>query len=171
LEKFEEELEPRLDPHGDLGSVADWGGKLAGLTVRLAGIFTLAGRAGDLEPWRDPVPEDAMNKAITIVRDFVTPHGIAALSLAGADPTADWAEKAVRVIQERGLTTFTQKRLFDLVRVKGFSAQDLGPVLALLEENGYVRYLGKRMPKGERGGRPSETYEVNPALHAWRAAS
>lgn len=47
---FERELEPRLAADGDLGAVADWGGKLAGELVRIATLLHIAALVGPGTP-------------------------------------------------------------------------------------------------------------------------
>jgi replicative DNA helicase len=47
LVEFKNAIEPSLGPGGELESIADWGNKLAGTVVRLAGLLHLADRAAE----------------------------------------------------------------------------------------------------------------------------
>src|SRR2546426_10615109 len=38
LREFEEWVEPQLSEYGELGNMTDWGGKLVGAVIRLAGL-------------------------------------------------------------------------------------------------------------------------------------
>ena len=82
------ELEPRLGPDDDLGPIADWGSKLAGAVVRIAGLLHLA---ANLETgYRDPISAETFVAAQGAIGDYFLVHAIAADKIMGADPaTAD----------------------------------------------------------------------------------
>jgi hypothetical protein len=62
LYQFQTELEPMLSPYGELGPINDWGGKLCGAVVRIAGLLHGARMAPDRTPWQEPVDTDTVNK-------------------------------------------------------------------------------------------------------------
>lgn len=167
---FKEEIEPRLGKGGDLEYVADWGNKISGLAVRIAGIITMAERAGQDEPWSAAVSGVAMNASLAIVRSWIIPHGVAALSLFGADPVAELAEHAVHIIQREGWERFKHNALFNKMRAPlDDNTKNLAPVLALLEEAGYIRSIGRKTATG--GAPTGKYYDVNPQVHSRRATS
>jgi replicative DNA helicase len=57
---FERRLEPELGPGGQLEHLADWGSKLAGATVRVAGLLHLAERLKT--GYREPISADTFRR-------------------------------------------------------------------------------------------------------------
>jgi hypothetical protein len=168
LTAFIAEMEPRLSPGGDLSHVADWAGKFRGRVVRLAVILHLAGLAGTPEPWCKPLMAEAMDAALTLVREFFIPHGLAAFSLIGGGPESDLAEEILAWIRRHGLQRFTRRDLHRHLRRQVGTAKEWDAPLALLVEHGWIRQVpGDANPKG---GRPSIEYEVNPAALLAREA-
>jgi hypothetical protein len=80
---FEHELEPRLAPDGTLGMLPDWGSKLAGEVVRIAGLLHLAENLKT--GYRQPIKAASVESAITIGNYFLA-HAIAANNLMGGGP-------------------------------------------------------------------------------------
>jgi Protein of unknown function (DUF3987) len=76
-------LEPRFRPGADLAHMTDWGGKLAGATVRIAGLLHLAQHCRD--GWDRPITAATL-QAATEISDYYTHHAKAAYDTIGADP-------------------------------------------------------------------------------------
>lgn len=153
LEGFMEDIEPRLGPSGDLHHVRDWAGKLRGTVVRFAVILTIAERVGQNEPWREPIPASSMEGALKIVRDFVIPHGLKALSVMGANPEVNMAQGILAAIQRHGWTEeFTRRDVFNQVRSRATKVEDLNAALDLLVELGWLVNLGTKKTGGRPGG-------------------
>ena len=81
------ETEPRFRAEGDLAHMTDWGGKLVGAAVRIAGLLHLAKHLRD--GWSQPISADTFADARDL-GEYFTAHAKAAYDAIGADPaTAD----------------------------------------------------------------------------------
>jgi hypothetical protein len=160
LEAFEAEVEPRLGEEGDLAMLADWGGKLVGAVVRLAGLLHLAAHATDAAPWEEPISKHTVESAIDLGRYF-TAHAKLAFAEMGADPQVEEAKALLRWIKAKGLTGFTKRELFEGIKGRFKRVEALEGPLGLLVEHGYVRERDAEDHPGP-GRKPSPTYDVNP---------
>jgi hypothetical protein len=157
---LQEEIEPRLAPAGELGHLADWGSKLTGATVRIAGLLHLASHLD--EGWRAPIGADTIAAARRIGHYFLT-HALAVFDLMGADPLQDDGRALLDWIKRSQATRFTRRDAHSANRSRFQKATDLDPVLSMLEQHGYIRALTMPAPSG-RGRPPSPTYEVHPSV-------
>lgn len=163
LAEFQREIEPRLRKDtGDLADLRDWASKLAGATVRFAGLLHLSAHLSD--GWGKPAEADTMERAIQLGRYF-TDHARAAFRQMGADPLIADAQQLLAWIARTGVAEFTRRDLFRGVESARFQkVADIDPPLALLVEHGYVR-LAAPPETTSRGGRPSSpTYQVHPEV-------
>lgn len=155
--RFEVEVEPRL--RGDLGHVADWAGKLAGLCVRIAGGIHMVKHHQHLEPWTVEVEASSVEAAIEIGR-YLLDHALHAFDIMAADPELDAARTVLRAFEEDGRAELSKRDVHR--RLRGAAqfrrAESLDTPLRLLEEHGHIR----RVRRSRRAGRPSEVYEVRP---------
>jgi replicative DNA helicase len=162
LAEYQEEIEPRLRAEGgDLADVRDWAAKLAGATVRIAGLLHLA---DDLERgWANPVSQDTMRQAIDLGRYF-TEHARAAFRQMGMDPLISDAETLLAWIKRTRSAEFSKRDLFRGVQNDRFKkAIDVDEPLALLVDHGYVRAVQSSAP-GKTGRPASPRYESHPEL-------
>jgi replicative DNA helicase len=157
---FEADLEPRLAPHGDLGHITDWASKLAGHTVRIAGLLHLAHnvRSG----WGYPIHPDTVDAATTVAR-YYTAHALAVFDLIGADPNIARARMLVDWIRARQGEAFTRRDIHQAHRASFPKAADIDPVLELLTEHAYIRPRATDRPAG-RGRPASPPFDINPHL-------
>jgi hypothetical protein len=164
LRDWEAEVERMLGDGGELESLTDWGGKLAGLTVRLAGILHCAecGLAGEIQP-------ETVEAAIAIAR-YAVPHAADALALMEGGEAArdDDARYVWRWIERHGLREFSKREAQQQGKRRFPTAEDIEPALAELVRRGYVR--PKPSDRSGPGRPPSPEYEVNPAARENRNA-
>jgi hypothetical protein len=83
----ERRIEPRLGEDGDLRPITEWGSKLAGAMLRIAGLLHLA--TGN-EAFRIPISRATLAGAIRI-GDYFTEHARAAFNLLNSTSTTDAA--------------------------------------------------------------------------------
>ncbi len=167
--RWQAEVELMLGENGRLELFKDWGGKLCGLTARLASVMHLVGN-NQPEPWRDPIGVESIESAITLAR-WAIPHAEAMLALmAGNDGTADDARYLLRWIREKSHTHFSRRdaqnhgrRRFD------GDPERLDSALGLLLDHGWIRPIGGGVPDGP-GRPPSPLFEVHPEAMADRAS-
>src|ERR1035438_8437255 len=88
-------LEPQLSEFGELGRMTDWGGKIVGATVRIAGLLHMADLAGADSPWTLPIPLATIERAISLAM-YLIPHAKAAFAEMGADEIIEKAKAILR---------------------------------------------------------------------------
>lgn len=163
LAKYQEEIEPRLRASGgDLAELRDWASKLAGATVRLAGLLHLATHIQD--GYQRPVDADTMERAVELGRYF-TEHARAAFRQMGMDPLIADAQTLLAWIKRSEAAEFSKRDLFNGVRGSRFQkAGDIDESLAMLADHGYVRLVKPPGTTGQ-GGRPSSPrYATHPEV-------
>jgi len=171
---FMELHEPRLLPFGEFGTMTDWGGKLAGAVLRIAGILHIARNAFDSSLWTLAVADQAMEDAISI-GEYLGMHARAAYDLMAMDERLEDARHLLGWIKRNGKSEFSQRDADRGTEARFQRVEALGVVLRTLAERGYIREKQDRASeksvlidaKKRSGGRPGGPYyEVNPT--AWR---
>jgi hypothetical protein len=152
-------IEPQLGEDGDLGPIAEWGSKLAGAMLRIAGLLHLA---SEHEAFRTPISRATLRGAIRI-GDYFTEHARAAFHLLGDTGTRN-AAYLLDHLTKKDVKEFTIRSLHvKLPRGRFATAEDVTTAVKVLEEHGYVR----TQPQAERTGpgrKPSPGYLVHPDL-------
>jgi putative DNA primase/helicase len=148
---WREQHEPRLrSDSGDLSSIAEWGSKLPGQALRLAGNLH-ALRTGHMAGEID----DATMSAALTVADYFTDHALKVFAKMKADPGFNDAALVLRWLQERGIYEFSKR---DIYKSKEWDATRTTRALELLADYGWVR-PSERVPVR---GRPKQQWERNP---------
>jgi len=158
---WQAEVERMLAEDGRLELLRDWGGKLCGLTARLAAVMHLV-ENNQPEPWRDPVGLGVIESAIQLGR-WAIPHAEAMLALmTGNDGVGDDARYLLRWVRERALAQFSRRDAQNHGR-RRFDGEPerLDGALLLLVDHGWIRPVGGGVPDGP-GRPPSPLFEVNP---------
>lgn len=159
LREYERWIEPQLLPDGDLGSMTDWGGKLAGAVVRLAGVLHCAEWAPSAVPWRIPISAETLTGAITL-GSYLIPHARAAFAEMGSDSVGDSARHIVGWLERKRVDAFRKAHVFRDLHRRFTRKEDLDSALSLLVDHGYIREL--LAAKKGVGRKPSATFLVNP---------
>lgn len=158
---FEEEVEPMLGNDGELAFIGDWGGKLAGATVRLAGILHLAQHSQSLsQNWPHTVEADTLASAIQIAR-YLIPHARMAYAEMAADQKIEDAKIVLRWIEKSDKREFTKRDAFEGTKSRFKQVAALEPALKVLEDHGYIQ-LEELCPEKRPGRKPSVRFFVNP---------
>ncbi len=164
LVEFKDRIEPSLGPSGELESIADWGNKLAGTAVRLAGLLHLADRAMEPPERRlDPIGEREMRRAMRIA-DFLTAHARIAFDLMESDHVARGARHILAWLERTGAESFAARDAYRASRIRFRAPAEMDPALDLLVDHEVIR----RRPAPPRlgpGRPPSPMFDVNPAIH------
>lgn len=128
--------EPQLRRGGELGDLADWGSKLPGAILRIAGHLHIATHD---RPEDHPITADTIERAITIGGWFSTHARIMYRVMAGRSGQSA-ARQVLEVVRELGTPT-TKREIHRTVqnRTAFQKADDLTAPLALLEEYGWIR--------------------------------
>ena len=159
LLETERKIEPQLAEEGTLGSIAEWGSKLAGAMLRIAGLLHLARES---EAFRVPISRSTLSDAIRIGAYF-TEHARAAFNLLGDTGTSD-AAYLLDYLTRKEVTEFTIRNLHaGLPRGRFPTADTVIGAVQLLDEHGYVQ--PKIQPERTGPGRkPSPSYLVRPEV-------
>jgi hypothetical protein len=139
--------------------MTDWGGKLVGATVRIAGLLHLAKHLRD--GWNRPITADTFADA-TDIGAYFTAHAKAAYDAIGADPATADAKALLDWARNTGRTRFAARDAQPPLRTRFKKVTDLDPALRVLETHGWIRRL-PTPPRTGRGRPAAPTYEVHPA--------
>ncbi|GAB3961129.1 hypothetical protein GCM10029978_012470 [Actinoallomurus acanthiterrae] len=154
------DVEPRLAPSaGDLAHMTDWGGKLVGATVRIAGLLHLAKHLRD--GWNQPIDADTFADARDIA-DYFTSHAKAAYDAIGADPATADARAILDWTRNTSAARLAARDAQPPLRARFKKVTDLDPALRVLESHGWIRRLPPP-PRTGRGRPAAPLYEVHPA--------
>lgn len=157
--KFHDSIERRNKPDAEAADLADipsWGGKIAGTTLRLAGLFHCYthGRAAlDRE-----IDEATVLNAIDFTNGYLIPHAKAAFD--DMDRAAAYVveRRILKWIKTKEVDEFRARDLFQGLkggRGKVQKVADIEPALDQLEIDNYLR-------KAETDRSDSVSYKVNP---------
>lgn len=160
LNAFRAELEPRLHPeYGDLANIADWANKLPGELVRVAALLSLFA-----DPDATEVDEQVMSQAVELA-PYLTGHALAAFDLMGGK-RSPWepARAVLRWLARKKLSSFTIRTAWRELSGQSWATDTdaVREAVADLEDLGWVRPAPRPDKRGP--GRPSEPYDVNPAI-------
>ncbi len=153
------EIEGAMAAGGTFENVTDWAGKLPGAVARIAAVFHTT-RYVYQNPWQHEISMDDMAAAIRLGR-ALSAHALIAFGMMGADESMERARAILAWIQREGRASFTRREAHAAHRSQFQRAEDLKGPLAVLCERAYIRRVGPPVP---RSGRPSEVFEVNPAI-------
>ena len=152
-------VENELVPGGEFDGMNDWGGKLPGAVIRLAGLFHVAEYD---HPGRQVISANTMGRAVYL-GSFLTEHAKAAYALMGTNETVEGAKFILAWIRRKALEQFTGRDCQQYGKNNELinTAEKRIKALKELEERGYIRELPTVKPV--QGRTPSPTYLVNPA--------
>jgi replicative DNA helicase len=136
-------------------------GKLRGYCARLALIVHYL-RLATGEVDGENVDGESVSRAARLVGYFQG-HARRVYARIDADPRVAGALKVARWIEANGLRYFTKRDAYQALKGTYKRAEELDPLLALLESHGYIRCEPPPARVG-RGRGPSPVYAVNPAL-------
>ncbi len=162
FDDYRAEIERELNAEGSLGDMADWGNKLAGKTLRLAGLLHVAEHGRREWPWPTTVERASVEKAIALAR-YMVPHARVALQLMGGDQAVDDAKFVVERLKKDYVSTMLRSYLYDLSSARFKNSDDVDATLDLLVERRYLRPDPTTAIPG-RLGRPPMSFEVNPLI-------
>lgn len=160
LNNFRESIEHSLLPGGRLSYIEDWGGKLAGAVVRIAGLTHCAQHATGTIPRE--ISAEVMRDAI-VIGEYLINHALAVFDLMGADPMIDNAHHLLDWICSRNISQFSGRDVHQALRGRFRSMASLRPVLDMLLKHGYL-VVETPSPAHGRGRPASPMYRVNPQV-------
>lgn len=152
---FHDEVETKLLHGGEFEPIADWAGKLSGNALRVAGLFHVVEHGVDTRA----INRETMNKAIQLMKVLV-PHAMFALNATTTSGLAKDAAHASEWIVKHEKREFTKRDCQRALQSRFPATKALDPVLSELLGRNIIR------PKASTRtmGRPSNSYESNPAI-------
>ena len=161
LEEFSKELEPKLIR--EYAEISDWVGKLAGNTLRIAGLLCRAGRHLSHDFLEDPEPlvvdGETMRNAIRIGKYFLN-HAQAIFNVIPENAMFQNAHRILKMISEKKLKEFNRRTAMRNCQMFK-RVEDIQPVLDFLEDYGYIATVDTT-PSYGKGRPPMPKYIVNP---------
>lgn len=151
---YMETIEKRLVNEWDC--MPDWGGKLAGATLRISALIHAAEMPDNAS--KRPITSRTMNRAIEIT-ECLSAHAIKAYQIMAVDDNQEKAKYLWEKIQRINKAVFRQNELFDICKGKLKKVEEMEPALNLLSKMNYINI--SKAETGERG-RPSTNIIVNP---------
>lgn len=131
-----EQVEAELRPGGSLHDMREWGNKLSGATLRLAGLLHVAHHPADA--WRQPIDADRMADAVRLA-EFFAAHYRTAVAAITADTATETARRVLAIVTAKGMTTFTRRELHRRCHRQLPRAADVTAVLDVLTAHGWIR--------------------------------
>jgi len=153
---FRERCEHELRPGERFEHLQDWGSKLPGLALRIAGLLHLVEHADDV-----PVCVETIEAACRI-GEYAAGHALIAFGMMGADPIRAKAERLLQWIRRKSLDETTSGQAYRENRAHFDRPSDAMPALDMLAEFGHLR----EVPDRGATGRPTRRFDVNPKTHA-----
>ena len=173
LNEYRAVVEEKLQPGAELSDIRDWGSKLPGGVVRLAGILHLGTMADnfvnsvyivysveELKKWESPISRETMEAAIKL-GDYYSAHAQIAFGMVGADERLEAAKYTWAAIKKHCVGRVSQRNLWQNTRRRFTQVADLAVSLTYLEELGYLKRVEPERPVGA-GRPPSPEYKINP---------
>ncbi|MRR56986.1 MAG: DUF3987 domain-containing protein [Deltaproteobacteria bacterium] len=153
-ENFSQAIESRLGKGGDLETIQDWGGKLAGAALRIAGLLHVVEHGVE----NLSINTQTIERALCLC-DLLIIHAKAAFNLMGEDQATKDAKELFVWIVKMGESVFTRNEAYKGVRIFR-DTERLERALRVLTN----RHIISEPVNKRTGGRPSIVYKVNPDI-------
>lgn len=161
--RFRAEVEVALRESGSLAELRDWGSKLPGAVLRIAGSFHTLIQIQSGVPGAKEIDSETILCAIAI-GEYALAHAKAAFFEMSVNPAVGLARKILIWLSEERHTSFTRREVFNRVRGAVQRVEELDEPLRLLGEHGYIRE--RETKRSGPGRKPSQAFDVNPLFLA-----
>ena len=151
--EFQREIERQMGPGGALERLHDWGSKLPGAALRIAGMLHAANDA----KWTPAVKRNEIDCATSLCAAII-PHALAVFALVAEDPNVTAAKRILRWLCRQHEPATSKRDCFRALHRQFDTVSDMDAPLAILVDHSYIRLR-------DLGGKRSFSIEVNPR---WR---
>lgn len=151
---FSKVVEMGLREGGRFEFITDWGGKLPGFAIRLAGLLHCV--EDPFQPWIRQISLYTMQQALELGSIFSS-HALAVFSLMGADKNLEGSRRVWRWIERGRFKSFRKNDCYNALKGSFPRVADIELCLDVLEERNYIS-----SSKEKKVGRPSIMYAVHP---------
>jgi hypothetical protein len=145
------------------GLMLSFTGKLPGLTARLALVLACLDWATEGGTHPHEITAEHFGRAAYLVEAYLLPMAKRTYADASTPKAERAARRLVAIIREHRWQRFTSREVLRLTRAGLGSKSELDPALEILADSDCIRKLDR--PASPQGGRPSQLYLVNPAIH------
>jgi hypothetical protein len=164
FEEFYNRIETML--YEELAYMADWGGRIRGNVLRIAGLLHITNKTEAGESICADVPEslevcESLMQDAIIIGEYFIEHAKKAYGLMGENPGVKDAEYILKKISEHKIERATKKEFVRICR-RFKSTNELTEPLGLLVKYNYLREV--RQEYNGTGRRPDNIYLVNPKI-------
>ena len=158
FESFREEIERELRPDGRLYICRGWGGKIAGYTLRLAGLMHMAehNSANHLL-----IENKTMNNAIQLAHLLID-HTLAAYGIMGADREVSDAKELLEWLKTQNTKSLAKSQIINAMRNRKMGVKErLNKAIAVLMD----RNILSAVHRDYETRKPTDIYFINPAIY------
>jgi putative DNA primase/helicase len=157
--EFQRAIETQMADGGRLCRLRDWGSKLPGAALRVAGLLHIATNADVLSVLSAEIQKSEIQIALEFCATLIS-HAIAVFGIVSEDPVLTKAKRVMRWLGEQTTDSVSKRDCFRAHQPHVFeSVEQMEPCLRILSDHALIRIVEKKT-----GGRPSEQIEINPRL-------
>lgn len=153
---FSKDVERAQRPGEEFEFLRAWASKATGLVVRIASLFHLAEGPKILGT---PIPPTTMQRAIGFTA-WAAIHAKYAFSSFGMDEGQEAGKRALEWLRRERKDVVTASEIYQAIRGRFPKMEQVRPGITVLVDRGAL----VPREKERRAGRPSDTYDVNPAI-------
>lgn len=154
---FRQEIERELRPDGKLYICRGWGGKLAGYTLRLAGLMHVAEHDSTTHL---VIQRGTIERAITIAR-LLMEHAVAAFNMMGADIETNDAKELLEWLKTKKTDRLTKSEIINAMRNRRMGKKErLAKALGILTDRNILSMLHT----DKTTHKPTDVYFINPDI-------
>lgn len=157
---FSDAVEIKQRPGGDFEYIKSWASKLTGLVARIAGLFHLAEGFSE----SGEISGSTMDQACRFAW-WASEHAKHVYSSFGVDEGQDGAKRILEWIRKKRREDVSAREIYKALRGRYQKMEQLRPGLDMLVEHGAI-VPGCKSPASPRGGRPTESFLINPAIYS-----
>jgi hypothetical protein len=154
---FRHDIEVELGPEGKFACCLGWGGKVAGFTLRIAGLMHIAEHGETTLT----IGSDSMERAVNMAR-LLAEHALAAFGLMRNDEPAEDAQALYEWLMKTGQMEFRRTECQRKFHGRFTGKKRFDAALAVLIDRSIISPL--RQETTTEGKRQTGYYDVNPAL-------
>ena len=151
---FLSEVEHMLGPNGELHYIQDWGGKLVGNSLRIAGLLHIVEKGTD----NLVIDEGTMTNAVRLCR-LLKEHAKCAFGVIANDKTINDAKKVFNWIEKNGFEGFSKTTCHRALEGTFPLVEPLNKALMVLEDRNIIK-----LHRISTKGKTSNCYEINPKV-------
>ncbi|MFL6450962.1 MAG: YfjI family protein [Bryobacteraceae bacterium] len=154
--EFQRQVEELMAHGRPLETLCDWGSKLPGAALRIAGILHAANQASSLEALPNTIQQEEMSRAIAICSRLI-PHAIATFDLVEEPSFMASAKHILSWLEKQKASTVSKRDCYRSLHRHFGQVSEMDKALRILTDHSYIRLVAT-----PTGGRPSELIEINP---------